>query len=308
MDYVAGYVVFNDITARDIQRREMQSGVFSFCKAIDTFCPLGPWIVTADEIGDPHDLGMQLRVNGETRQVSNMSKMSTTVPEVLSHYSPLGFSAGDVLSLGTVSGVAGFSDDPASLYLKPGDVVEAEIDRIGVLRNPVISWEEAHGEPAPPSRDLGRGDRLIDRGKVWTADAQRRCARRRRRVARAPVRHHAARRGADGRPGPEPRAEARDRPARRRSRRRPHRGRLPACLRRRPPRDRDDRRRGSAGGAVGIRPCGSGRRRRDPRARPARVGDRGAGVGSEAECARRFAREDRRAHQERRRPRRRLRA
>ena len=105
----------------------------------------------------------------------------------------------------------------------------------------------------------------------------------------------------------EPRAEARDRPAGRRSRRRPHRGRVPACLRRRPPRDRDDRRRGSAGGAVGIRPCGSGRRRRDPRARPARVGDRGAGVGSEAECARRLAREDRRAHQERRRPRRRLR-
>jgi 2-keto-4-pentenoate hydratase/2-oxohepta-3-ene-1,7-dioic acid hydratase in catechol pathway len=150
MEYVGGYVVFNDITARDIQRREMKSGVFSFCKAIDTFCPLGPWVVTADEIGDPHDLGMRLRVNGETRQVSNMSKMSTTVPEVLSHYSPLGFSAGDVLSLGTVSGVAGFSDDPASLYLKPGDVVEAEIDRIGVLRNPVISWEEAHGEPAPP--------------------------------------------------------------------------------------------------------------------------------------------------------------
>jgi 2-keto-4-pentenoate hydratase/2-oxohepta-3-ene-1,7-dioic acid hydratase in catechol pathway len=150
MDYVGGYVVFNDLTARDIQRREMKSGVFSFCKAIDTFCPLGPWIVTPDELGDPHTLAMELRVNGEVRQSSNMSKMSTTVPEVLAHYAPLGFSAGDVLSLGTVSGVAGFSDDPASLYLKPGDVVEAEIERIGVLRNPVISWEEAHGEPAPP--------------------------------------------------------------------------------------------------------------------------------------------------------------
>jgi 2-keto-4-pentenoate hydratase/2-oxohepta-3-ene-1,7-dioic acid hydratase in catechol pathway len=150
MDYVAGYVVFNDITARDIQRREMRSGVFSFCKAIDTFCPLGPWIVTPDEVGDPHDLSMELRVNGEVRQSSNMSRMSTTVPEVLAHYSPLGFSAGDVLSLGTVSGVAGFSEDPASLYLKPGDVIEAEIERVGVLRNPVVSWQEAHGEPAPP--------------------------------------------------------------------------------------------------------------------------------------------------------------
>jgi 2-keto-4-pentenoate hydratase/2-oxohepta-3-ene-1,7-dioic acid hydratase in catechol pathway len=150
MEYVAGYVIFNDITARDIQRREMRSGVFSFCKAIDTFCPLGPWIVTPDEVGDPHDLSMELRVNGEVRQSSNMSRMSTTVPEVLSHYSALGYSAGDVLSLGTVSGVAGFSDDPASLYLKPGDVIEAEIERIGVLRNPVVSWQEAHGEPAPP--------------------------------------------------------------------------------------------------------------------------------------------------------------
>jgi 2-keto-4-pentenoate hydratase/2-oxohepta-3-ene-1,7-dioic acid hydratase in catechol pathway len=150
MDYVAGYLVFNDITARDIQRREMRSGVFSFCKAIDTFCPLGPWIVTPDEVGDPHDLNMELRVNGESRQVSNMNHMSTTVPEVLSHYSALGFSAGDVLSLGTVSGVAGFSEDPAAWYLKPGDVIEAEIEKIGVLRNPVISWQEAHGEPAPP--------------------------------------------------------------------------------------------------------------------------------------------------------------
>jgi 2-keto-4-pentenoate hydratase/2-oxohepta-3-ene-1,7-dioic acid hydratase in catechol pathway len=149
MDYVAGYVIFNDITARDIQRREMESGVFSFCKAIDTFCPLGPWIVTADEIPDPHDLAMELRVNGDVRQTSHSSRMSVTIPEILAHYSPLGYSAGDVVSTGTVSGVAGFSEDAASLYLKPGDVMEAEIDRIGVLRNPVVSWEEAHGEPAP---------------------------------------------------------------------------------------------------------------------------------------------------------------
>jgi 2-keto-4-pentenoate hydratase/2-oxohepta-3-ene-1,7-dioic acid hydratase in catechol pathway len=149
MEYVAGYLIFNDITARDIQRREMRSGVFSFCKAIDTFCPLGPWIVTPDDIGDPHELSMELRVNGERRQVSNMNHMSTSVPDVLSHYSPLGFSAGDILSLGTVSGVAGFSEDPAAWYLKPGDVIEAEIERIGVLRNPVVGWQEAHGEPAP---------------------------------------------------------------------------------------------------------------------------------------------------------------
>jgi 2-keto-4-pentenoate hydratase/2-oxohepta-3-ene-1,7-dioic acid hydratase in catechol pathway len=143
-DYIGGYTIFNDITARDIQRREMESGVFSFCKAIDTFCPLGPWIVTPDEIPNPHDLAMELRVNGEPRQESHSSRMSVTIPEILAHYSPLGYSAGDVVSTGTVSGVAGFSEDAASLYLKPGDVMECEIERIGVLRNPVVSWAEAH--------------------------------------------------------------------------------------------------------------------------------------------------------------------
>ena len=146
-DYIGGYVIFNDITARDIQRREMESGVFSFCKAIDTFCPLGPWIVTPDEIPDSHDLAMELRVNGEVRQTSHSGRMSVTIPEILAHYSPLGYSAGDVVSTGTVSGVAGFSEDAASLYLKPGDVMEAEIERIGVLRNPVVSWQDAHRAP-----------------------------------------------------------------------------------------------------------------------------------------------------------------
>jgi 2-keto-4-pentenoate hydratase/2-oxohepta-3-ene-1,7-dioic acid hydratase in catechol pathway len=149
-EYIGGYVIFNDITARDIQRREMVSGVFSFCKAVDTFCPLGPWIVTPDEVPDPADLNMELRVNGEKRQVSHSGNMSVTIAEVLSHYSPLGYHAGDIISLGTVSGVAGFSEDPQAWYLKPGDVMECEIEHIGVLRNPVISWQEAHGRPAPP--------------------------------------------------------------------------------------------------------------------------------------------------------------
>jgi 2-keto-4-pentenoate hydratase/2-oxohepta-3-ene-1,7-dioic acid hydratase in catechol pathway len=149
-DYIAGYVIFNDITARDIQREEMKSGVFCLSKSIDTFCPLGPWIVTADEIPDPHDLAMELRVNGESRQVSHTSRMSVTIPEIISHYSPMGYSAGDIISTGTVSGVAGFSADAASLYLKPGDVVEAEIQGIGVLRNPIVTWAEGHpGVPSP---------------------------------------------------------------------------------------------------------------------------------------------------------------
>jgi len=148
-DYIGGYVIFNDITARDIQRREMKSGVFSFCKGIDTFCPLGPHIVTTDEIPDPHNLAMELRVNGEVRQSSHSSRMSVTIPQIIAHYSPMGYSAGDVLSTGTVSGVAAFSGDPQAWYLKPGDVMECEIERIGTLRNRVISWEEAYGQKPP---------------------------------------------------------------------------------------------------------------------------------------------------------------
>jgi 2-keto-4-pentenoate hydratase/2-oxohepta-3-ene-1,7-dioic acid hydratase in catechol pathway len=147
--YIAGYVIFNDITARDIQRREMESANFSFSKSIDTFCPFGPWIVTADEIPDPYTLHLKLRVNGEKRQVSNSSHMSVTLPQLLAKFSPAGFSAGDILTTGTVSGVAAFSADPQAWYLKPGDLVEAEIEKIGVLRNRVISWKDAYGVPAP---------------------------------------------------------------------------------------------------------------------------------------------------------------
>lgn len=148
-EYIGGYLIFNDITARDIQRREMQSSNFCFSKSIDTFCPLGPWIVTPDEIPDPRNLKMELRVNGEKRQSSHSGNMSVTIPEILAHYSALGYSAGDVLSTGTVSGVAAFSDDPAKNLLKPGDVMEAEIENIGILRNCIISWETAHGKKPP---------------------------------------------------------------------------------------------------------------------------------------------------------------
>ncbi len=156
-DYIGGYVIFNDVTARDIQRREMKSGVFSFCKGIDSFCPLGPHIVTADEIPDAHNLAMELRVNGEPRQKSHSSKMSVKIPEILAHYSAMGYSGGDVVSTGTVSGVAAFSGDPKKWYLKPGDVMECEIEKIGILRNPVISWEEAYGKAPPESAKASHG-------------------------------------------------------------------------------------------------------------------------------------------------------
>jgi 2-keto-4-pentenoate hydratase/2-oxohepta-3-ene-1,7-dioic acid hydratase in catechol pathway len=150
-EHIAGYLVFNDITARDIQRKEMESGVFSFSKAIDTFCPIGPYIVTADEIGDPHDLDMELRVNGDIRQKSNTSRMSVSIPQLVAYHSPQIYSAGDIITTGTIAGVAASAADPFANYLRPGDVVEAEIEGLGVLRNRVVSWWDAYGTAEPPA-------------------------------------------------------------------------------------------------------------------------------------------------------------
>ncbi len=151
--YIAGYTVFNDITARDIQRREMESGVFSFSKAIDTFCPIGPWIVTADEIADPHALAMELRVNGDVRQSGNTSDLLLKLPQLVAHHSPQGYSAGDLITTGTISGVAAVQPNPFDFYLRPGDVVEASIEGVGTLRNRVALWREAH-DTEPYSSDL----------------------------------------------------------------------------------------------------------------------------------------------------------
>jgi len=151
--YIAGYTVFNDITARDIQRREMESGVFSFSKGIDTFCPIGPWIVTADEIDDPQALGMELRVNGEVRQSGNTSDMLITLPHLVAYHSPQGYSAGDLITTGTISGVAAIQPNPFDFYLQPGDVVEAYVEGVGTLRNRVALWREAH-DTEPYSTDL----------------------------------------------------------------------------------------------------------------------------------------------------------
>ncbi|NNN20010.1 MAG: fumarylacetoacetate hydrolase [Acidimicrobiaceae bacterium] len=151
LDHIAGYMIFNDVTARDIQRKEMESGVFSFSKAIDTFCPIGPWIVTADEVGDPHDLEMELRVNGDVRQKSNTSRMSVSIPQLVAYHSPQTFSAGDLLTTGTIAGVAASMPNPFDYYLRPGDVIEAEIEKLGILRSPVISWFDAYGKEPPPA-------------------------------------------------------------------------------------------------------------------------------------------------------------
>jgi 2-keto-4-pentenoate hydratase/2-oxohepta-3-ene-1,7-dioic acid hydratase in catechol pathway len=139
-EYIGGYLIYNDITACDIQRREMKSGVSTLCKGIDTFSPLGPWIVTADEIPDPQKSAMELRVNGEPR---NLPSRIVDISETLSRYSPMGYTAGDVVSTAPAWG-----GDAKAGYLKVGDVMECEIESIGILRNRIISWEEAYGRKA----------------------------------------------------------------------------------------------------------------------------------------------------------------
>jgi 2-keto-4-pentenoate hydratase/2-oxohepta-3-ene-1,7-dioic acid hydratase in catechol pathway len=153
VEHIAGYMVFNDITARDIQRREMESGVFSFSKAIETFCPIGPYIVTADEIADPHDMAMELRVNGDVRQKGHTSQMRISIPHLVAYHSPQGYSAGDIVTTGTISGVAAVQPNPFDFYLRPGDRIEAEIEGVGTLRNHVVPWSAAHDTP-PYTSDL----------------------------------------------------------------------------------------------------------------------------------------------------------
>ncbi|MEM4382531.1 MAG: fumarylacetoacetate hydrolase family protein [Candidatus Caldarchaeum sp.] len=138
-EHVAGFMVFNDITARDIQRQEMKNGLLNFGKNLDTFAPMGPCLVTKDEIHDPHNLRMELRVNGEVRQSGNTNRLSVTLQEIIEHYSWVMLEPGDIVTTGTISGVAAFRENPERYYLKPGDVVESEIENIGVMRNKVVA-------------------------------------------------------------------------------------------------------------------------------------------------------------------------
>jgi 2-keto-4-pentenoate hydratase/2-oxohepta-3-ene-1,7-dioic acid hydratase in catechol pathway len=131
LDHVFGYTIANDVSARDLQRHHVQ---WFKGKGLDGFCPLGPWIVTGDEIPDPQALAIRLRVNGELKQDSSTAQMVYTVARLISVLSAgLTLEAGDIIITGTPAGV-GFVREPPE-YLQPGDLVEAEIEGIGVLRN-----------------------------------------------------------------------------------------------------------------------------------------------------------------------------
>ncbi|HEV8310716.1 MAG TPA: fumarylacetoacetate hydrolase family protein [Methylomirabilota bacterium] len=133
LSHVFGYTVLNDVTARDLQKTHQQ---WFKGKSLDTFCPMGPVLVTADEIPDPQALGIRLRVNGETRQEATTRQMIFDVSALLAALSAgMTLEPGDILATGTPSGVGAAT----GAYLKVGDFVEAEIDGIGCLPNRVVA-------------------------------------------------------------------------------------------------------------------------------------------------------------------------
>lgn len=137
-DYVGGYTVGHDVSARDWQFKGNEKQ-WILGKTFDTFAPTGPVLVTADEPIDPHNLKIQLRLNGETMQNSSTKEFIFGVPAMLSYLSQVvTLEPGDLIFTGTPPGV-GIARKPTPVLLKPGDIVEVEIEKIGVLRNPCVA-------------------------------------------------------------------------------------------------------------------------------------------------------------------------
>ena len=132
-DYVAGYTVANDVSARDIQFRQQQ---WHQGKSYDTFCPMGPWLVTKDEIPDPNALAVKLTLNGTVLQDSNTDNLIFNIPTLVSRISSaMTLLPGDVISTGTPAGVGVFRDP--KILLKAGDYMETWVEGIGTLKNHV---------------------------------------------------------------------------------------------------------------------------------------------------------------------------
>jgi 2-keto-4-pentenoate hydratase/2-oxohepta-3-ene-1,7-dioic acid hydratase in catechol pathway len=137
LDYVFGYACGHDVSARDWQKGK-PGGQWLLGKAFDTFAPLGPWIVSADEVGDPGKLGIRFRLNGETLQDSTTAELIFPIAKLVSYLSGVvTLQPGDIIYTGTPAGVGAARKPP--VFLKPGDVCEVEIDRLGTLKNPVVA-------------------------------------------------------------------------------------------------------------------------------------------------------------------------
>lgn len=145
-EHVFGYTVANDVSVRDIQRRH--GGQWFKGKSFDTHCPMGPWIVTADEVPNPHALRVTCRVNGVAKQDSSTRFMVFRIPRLLRDCSVgMELLPGDVILTGTPEGT-GFARKPPE-FLRVGDVLETEVEQIGVLRNPVVAYDA--GAPTGPA-------------------------------------------------------------------------------------------------------------------------------------------------------------
>jgi len=130
---IFGYMVFNDVSARDIQFKDKQ---FTRGKSFDSFAPCGPWITTRDEIKDPQNLKMTTKINGELRQNSSSNNMFIKIPEIISKISQvMTLEKGDIISTGTPAGV--MLNKPNAVFLKDGDKVEMEIENLGTLNNTI---------------------------------------------------------------------------------------------------------------------------------------------------------------------------
>ena len=138
LDHVAGYCVVHDLSERDFQLN--RSGTWDKGKGCDTFGPVGPWLVTADEVGDPQDLGMWLEVNGKRVQDGSTRTMVYGIARLISYLSEfLTLEPGDIITTGTPPGV-GMGQKPDPWYLKPGDVVTLGIEKLGGQRQEVVAW------------------------------------------------------------------------------------------------------------------------------------------------------------------------
>jgi 2-keto-4-pentenoate hydratase/2-oxohepta-3-ene-1,7-dioic acid hydratase in catechol pathway len=134
-EHVFGYTIVNDVSARDYQRATTQ---WLMGKTFDTFAPMGPWIVTANEIPDPHNLDIQMDINGEILQNSNTRELIFKIPDLIAFLSSVfTLEPGDIISTGTPAGVGVARTPPR--FLKPGDDVTVRIPAIGELRNPVVA-------------------------------------------------------------------------------------------------------------------------------------------------------------------------
>ena len=145
-EYISGYTILNDISARDIQMGGQKGlGAQWFRgKSLDTFAPMGPWIVTKDELPEPHNLRISLKLNGEIRQDSNTGKLIFKIPEIVAFVSSgITLFPGDIISTGTPSGVGMFSNPPQ--LLQPSDVIKSEIEGIGFLENKIVSEQSREG-------------------------------------------------------------------------------------------------------------------------------------------------------------------